>query len=122
MVELGLPARVGRVLGQPPEEVSQGVPGRMELELRSPRRPATDGAVRVLLLGDFSGRGGIGVEAPATSRPFVRVAPESFDDALAAVAPRLPVEVAEPHGLFEPRRLEDFHPDELLRQPPGLTG
>jgi type VI secretion system protein ImpC len=99
----------------------------MELEMRLPggRRPrasAGDGTLRVLLLGDWSGRGGIGLETPLASRPFVRLAAEAFDDALAAVAPRLAVEVAEPFGQLEPRRLEDFHPDELLRQLPLFAG
>jgi type VI secretion system protein ImpC len=101
------------------------MPGRMELSLGDPgsRRPqGDDDGLRLLFLGDWSGRGGIDPAAPLARRPLVRVEAERFDDALARVAPRLALTVADTSSPFEPRRLEDFHPDELYRSLVGLAG
>jgi type VI secretion system protein ImpC len=99
----------------------------MELDFGFPggRRTGPDGeqaALRVLLLGDFSARGGIGAAAPASRRPLVRLEVGGIDQALAAVGPQLSLPATQPPSLLAPRRLEDFHPDELFRALPMFAG
>src|SRR5213592_44568 len=100
------------------------MPGRMELEIGSRRgrgaAPVEATALRLLVLADLGGdrAGELG------RRPLVRALAESFDDAVAAAAPRLSLPAGDPDApsSFEPRRLEDFHPDELYRQLHGFAG
>jgi type VI secretion system protein ImpC len=96
----------------------------MELEIGSRRgrgaAPVEATALRLLVLADLGGDRAIELGR----RPLVRGVAESFDDAVAAVAPRLSLPAGDPDApsSFEPRRLEDFHPDELYRQLHGFAG
>lgn len=82
------------------------------------RRPQT---MRILVLGDYSGRGA--GEAPVgdpdiAQRPIVRVDEDNFDDVLWRLAPRIriPLEEGPETEEVECRRLEDFHPDSLYER------
>jgi hypothetical protein len=59
---------------------------------RAAFRRREDSAMRILVMGDFSGRGDRGVAAAAdlASRPIVPVDVDSFDQALSRFAPRAP--------------------------------
>ena len=103
------------------------MPGRMSFEFRfsEPRardtfRRREDSAMRILVMGDFSGRGDRGVAAAAdlASRPIVPVDVDNFDQAFSRFAPRafLPSEAASGPDLeLQFEQLEDFHPDRLYR-------
>jgi type VI secretion system protein ImpC len=74
--------------------------------------------MRILLMGDFSGRRSLGIENPADlgDRRTVAVDIDNFDQRLARLAPGvvLPVGAAGgPGQLIEFNRLDDFHPDSL---------
>jgi type VI secretion system protein ImpC len=103
------------------------MPGRMGFEFRfsEPRardtfRRREDSAMRILVMGDFSGRGVCGV-APAAelaSRPIVSVDVDNFDQAFSRFAPRalLPSgPLPGPDLALQFEQLEDFHPDHLYR-------
>ena len=103
------------------------MPGRMKFDFQlgqpqtrraAPRRP--DSPMRILVMGDFSGRHSRGVETPAdlASRATVAVDIDNFDRALSRLAPRLqlPPSAADGSGLaIEFRQLDDFHPDHLYK-------
>ncbi len=89
------------------------------------RRSPADGARRLLVLGDFAGRGSRG-DAPAReplgTRTLVRVRQmgdgDGIDGAIRALAPvlGLPASIAGAAGALEIAALEDFHPDALFRR------
>jgi type VI secretion system protein ImpC len=90
--------------------------GQPQTHWPAPRRP--DSPLRILVMGDFSGRHSRGVETPGdlASRATVAVDIDNFDRALARLAPRLQL----PGGSANDsdlaiafRQLEDFHPDRL---------
>jgi type VI secretion system protein ImpC len=87
------------------------------------RRDAGDGGRRLLVLGDFAGRGSRGDAAagePLATRPIVRVPREGdgVDAAIRALSPvvALPSSIAGAAGALEISALEDFHPDTLFRR------
>ncbi|HET6149741.1 MAG TPA: type VI secretion system contractile sheath large subunit [Polyangia bacterium] len=80
-------------------------------------RKSEEGSRRFLVLGDFGAResrGRVEVGDALTTRALVRVRQERFDEAVAAVAPRLTLPGA-PQPL-EVSALDDFHPDTLFRR------
>lgn len=87
------------------------------------RRGPADGTRRLLVLGDFAGRGSRGDaaarEALAT-RTIVKVPQggDGVDAAIKALSPvlGLPASIAGAAGALEISSLEDFHPDTLFRQ------
>jgi type VI secretion system protein ImpC len=87
------------------------------------RRSPADGTRRLLVLGDFAGRGSRGDaaarEALAT-RTIVKVPQggDGVDAAIKALAPvlGLPASIAGVAGALEISALEDFHPDTLFRR------
>ncbi len=103
------------------------MPGRMKFDFQlgqpqtrraAPRRP--DSPMRILVMGDFSGRHSRGVETPGDlgSRATAAVDIDNFDRALSRLAPRLqlPPSAADGAGLaVEFRQLDDFHPDHLYK-------
>ena len=88
----------------------RGAPGR--------RRPAGE-ARRILVLGDFAGRGARGDGAarePLATRPIVVVTQESdgLDAAIRTLSPS--ISVAGVAQTLEMSALDDFHPDRLFRR------
>ncbi len=98
--------------------------GRLEFEFgfgRPPGRPrAGDDPMRILLVGDFSGRGGRGRggEVPLGERRPRLVDVDNFEDVMARFAPglALPLDGEEGGVEIEFRELDDFHPDALYRR------
>jgi type VI secretion system protein ImpC len=102
--------------------------GRMEFEFqfrgqkRAPSFGSGDARLQLLLLGDFSGRGGRGASEPTpdlTRRPLLRVDLDGFDQTMGKLAPRLvlapPVDDRPPDALAF-GTLDDFHPDRLCQR------
>jgi len=90
------------------------MPGRLEFEFNLSRPAARNASqrrqepMRLLLMGDFSGRAA--AERPAlATRPTHRVDLDNLDAVMKRLAPRLSLAAGELR--FE--RLEDFHPDAL---------
>jgi type VI secretion system protein ImpC len=84
-----------------------------------PARPESDTPFRILLIGDFSGRGNRGEPAAARLRPYL-IDRDNFDQVLARIRPEL--ELGE-HGrgiVLRFRELEDFHPDRIYEQAAGF--
>ena len=80
-----------------------------------------DSPMRILVMGDFSGRANRGVEnfSDLSERPFVRIDVDNFEDVLFRFAPQLFLPIDEPAGpsmVVEFKSLDDFHPDRLFRQ------
>ena len=80
------------------------------------------GPMRILILGDFSGRTNRGLTEAGDAlaeRPVVSIDVDNFDDTLFRFAPRLhlPAGGADGPGMaVEFKRLEDFHPDALFER------
>jgi type VI secretion system protein ImpC len=77
--------------------------------------------MRVLLMGDFSGRQSQGLENPADlgERRAVPVDVDNFDQRLAQSAPRLVLPLGPagtPEQTITLNRLDDFHPDRLYQR------
>lgn len=98
--------------------------GRVEFEYATETQPVyrarRAGAMRILVLGDFSGRANRGVlehGAGLADRPLSPVDVDNFETNLFRFAPRLhlPAGRGEQSGMVvEFKRLEDFHPDALF--------
>jgi type VI secretion system protein ImpC len=97
--------------------------GHLELDFtfRGAKRAPSFGpkaGMRLLLAGDFSGRGARGVLTPGDlgQRPLLRVDPDNFDGVMNRLAPRLvlsgPADDRPPEALAF-GCLDDFHPDQL---------
>jgi type VI secretion system protein ImpC len=87
------------------------MPGRLEFDLsfgRASRPRADSEPMRLLVLGDFSGKA-VADRPPLASRPTLRVDLDKFDGALRRLGPRLRVAAGEIS--FE--QIDDFHPDRL---------
>ena len=102
------------------------MPGRLEFEFPMTRtesepryRVERERPMRILLLGDFSGRTGRSgepAEAPLAERRPLHADVDSFDAVLRRLQPRLRLEreeTAMPPADLEFLELEDFHPDRL---------
>jgi type VI secretion system ImpB/VipA family protein len=86
-----------------------------------PRRREDGDAMRILVMGDFSGRGARGeaeTGAALAGREVVEVDVESFDGVMARMGATIldPLASAEDALPVEFRSLEDFHPDRLVRR------
>ena len=95
------------------------MPGRLEFDLSLSAQPTRGipnrGAVRLLLLGDFSGRAPAG-RPPLASRPTLRVDIDSLDGRLQALGAGITL-----NGLrLAFTSIDDFHPDNLLGRLPAL--
>jgi len=78
-----------------------------------------DTPFRILVLGDFSGRGNRGEPSPARLRPYL-IDRDNFDEILNRVRPELELGG---HGrgiVLRFRELEDFHPDRIFEQHPSF--
>ncbi|MDH3376283.1 MAG: type VI secretion system contractile sheath large subunit [Gammaproteobacteria bacterium] len=92
-----------------------------EPQMREQTRRPDDAAMRILIMGDFSGQGNRGAGNPAdlAERPIVAVDVDNFDDILFRFAPRLylPIDTETDASVeVEFKQLDDFHPDRLYRE------
>jgi len=105
------------------------MPGRMDfgIEFAKPEaqpvvRKRSDGPMRILILGDFSGRANRGLIDHGdglAERPTPSFDVDNFEDLLFRFAPRLVLPLRDPDlpGMeVEFRRMEDFHPDRLFER------
>ena len=101
------------------------MPGRIEFEFRAgkpqaltERRSRQERPMRILLLGDFSGRANRGVEnaADLAERSTVTVDVDNFDRVLSHLAPSLQLPPAEAGMALQFSEIGDFHPDQLYRR------
>jgi type VI secretion system protein ImpC len=87
------------------------VPARLEFDLgfgRSGRRRDDSEPMRLLVVGDFSGKA-VAERAPLASRPTHRVDVDNLDDVVQRLLPRLTVAAGE----IRFKQIDDFHPDRL---------
>ena len=83
------------------------------------RRADPDAPMRLLLIGDFSGRGdlNLGEEPTLARRQILAVDTDNFDQILARLKPSVRVAVPDAPPLeLSISTLDDFHPDRLLRR------
>jgi type VI secretion system protein ImpC len=90
------------------------MPGRMEFEFdpggsRKSRERDERTTMRLLLIGDFSGRP-VAERAPLSSRPTHKVDVDTLDAIMQRLGPRLRM----PAGEITFQRIDDFHPDALF--------
>ncbi len=85
-------------------------------------RRSEDEAMRILILGDFSGRGLSGAErqrAIIERQDVFQVDIDNFDQAMSKIAPRLHIQLDQDTASAVDltfRRMEDFHPDVLFQK------
>lgn len=88
-----------------------------EFQLELPEHdaePATPGRpMRMLVLGDFSGRA---PGTPLARRPIHRIDLDNFDQVMARCAPALELTLADAPATVCFQCLDDFHPDQLYQQ------
>ena len=86
--------------------------------LSAARRPTPGGALRIALMGDFSGRASKGIIETGDTlarRKALPVDVDSLDDVVARLAPRIVVPLGD-EGTVEVAigAMDDFHPDQLV--------
>src|SRR6185295_8893384 len=87
------------------------MPARLEFDVslgRTGRRRDAGEPMRLLILGDFSGKAAA-ERPPLASRPTQRVDVDNLDDVVKRLLPRLTV----PAGEVRFEQIDDFHPDRL---------
>lgn len=92
------------------------MPGRMEFDFelgrgRKGRERDDSKPMRLLLIGDFSGRP-VAERPPLSSRPTHKVDIDTLDAAMQRLAPRVRL----PAGDIAFQRIDDFHPDALFNR------
>lgn len=105
------------------------MPTRMDFDLEFGRpggsgtqREGLAGPMRILILGDLTGRSAAPSRAPAAGSPTRKTLPvdiDNFEQVLGRMAPRLQPEgdaAGESGAAIEFRSLDDFHPDALYRR------
>ena len=102
------------------------MPGRMEFEFGFATqgiagRKRQEGPMRLLLMGDFSGRadrGVVEIGSGLASRPVRSLDVDNFESVMGRCMPRLHLSLGETQAAkldLEFRALDDFHPDALYR-------
>ncbi len=104
------------------------MPGRLEFDFtfNEPQegpsaRHRTNGAMRILLMGDFSGRSNRGLDVSGdklANRSIVPVDIDNFNETMARINPklRLPIGDRSESGMaIQFSQLDDFHPDKLYQ-------
>src|SRR5262245_63829643 len=89
------------------------MPSRMDFDLdfgRPGRRRDEGAPLRMLVLGDFSGKPA-SERSPLASRATMRVDVDTFDKTMQRIGPKLRV----PSGELDIHHVDDFHPDHLFR-------
>ncbi len=81
-------------------------------EHRAPRAVDKDEPFRILMVGDFSGRGNRGIRSSLAGRRPVMVDRDNLDEVIAGMRPELRL----PGLTLEFRELDDFHPDSIYRR------
>jgi type VI secretion system protein ImpC len=102
------------------------MPTRLELDLTTARPPAAAGRkadgepMRLLLCGDFSGRGARGLDDPqgVAARMPLRVDVDNLDGVLHRLAPAVVYDVDGRSSDLGFQCLDDFHPDRLCQWSP----
>jgi type VI secretion system protein ImpC len=74
--------------------------------------PETDTPFRMLIVGDFSGRGFRGERAPIDGRRPISVDSDNLDQVLASISPAVQL----PQGTLRFRSIDDFHPDRIYQR------
>jgi type VI secretion system protein ImpC len=74
--------------------------------------PETDTPFRMLILGDFSGRGFRGEHTPIAGRHPIAVDSDNLDQVLASLSPAVQL----PQGTLRFRSIDDFHPDRIYQR------
>ncbi|MHC4859933.1 MAG: type VI secretion system contractile sheath domain-containing protein [Planctomycetota bacterium] len=93
-----------------------------EPKVQSAYRTSAETPMRILVMGDFTGRENRGVMEHGddlVQRPVVFLDVDDLDGVLYRFAPRLHLPLGEPGGpgvAVEFKSMEDFHPDELFRR------
>lgn len=98
------------------------MPGRLELDFglasrpRSEPRPDGGAKMRILMLGDFSGRGARGLDDPGAlaARPALRVDVDNLDAVLTRLAPAVELAVDGETVAIRFSAMEELHPDRLF--------
>lgn len=73
--------------------------------------------MRILLIGNFSGRQGVAAAASLATRPTLRVDVDTLPELMRRLAPSVPVGAT----AFEAQDIDDFHPDSLFARVPELA-
>lgn len=103
--------------GHMPERMSFGVPQLSTSGARPAAQRTDESPFRILVLGDFSGRMSRGAVEPLRGRKVRLIDLDRFDTVLAAMAPRLELELPRGEKIsLSFRQLDDFHPDRLWEQ------
>jgi type VI secretion system protein ImpC len=98
------------------------MPGHLRFEIAAgsrtapARRRADDAPMRILLCGDFSGRGGRGLDESATlaTRPVLRVDADNLDALFIRLAPSVELPAEGEAIAIAFAAIDDFHPDRLF--------
>jgi type VI secretion system protein ImpC len=78
------------------------------------RRTDQEQPMRILVVGDFSGRGSRGEGVPGIAeRPVLSIDIDNFDAILMRMAPKIRVELGDAAFTIDIEDLDDFHPDAL---------
>lgn len=80
-----------------------------------PVEPRSDTSVRILVLGDFSGRRNRGEPPPDRLRPYL-IDRDTVDEVLFRMRPALDLGGPDRDLVLRFHELEDFHPDQIYRQ------
>lgn len=88
----------------------------------APRRRDPDAPLRLLVIGDFSGRGARGECTDLADRTLHRVDLDRLDGLFAALAPRLPLRPAPGHEItLALHERDDLHPDRIYDTTPAFA-
>jgi type VI secretion system protein ImpC len=102
------------------------MPGRLDFSfgfsnlVNTPAKSSRD-TMRMLLIGDFSGRENRGVSEPTDAlpaRPMPRVDVDNFDAVMSRLSPELVISGEQGEMNLRFKQLDDFHPDSLYQRLP----
>src|SRR5687768_5570513 len=94
--------------------------GKVQLDVEPgaetpPQSPEPDTPFRILVIGDFTGRGSRGLP-PHRPKPIL-IDRDNFEHVMARLAPSIKLDAADGRQIaLSFRDLDDFHPDRLFEQ------